>query len=186
MNGKRASVSLTGLPSQILAIGGLNQKCLRRCENYDIRSNKWLELPLLNEARKLPGSILLGSLRALCFCGYRDSKLNSIESIQFGAETKWKVIRCNVESNYHLACASFLNSIVVFGGVDHPRNCTYTFDEEGRLLARMEDTALIPGAMCLGSFKVKKKKLFAVGNIRLKTEWKWRFVVYEGKKWSLL
>ena len=83
MNHKRDSVSLSGLPFQFIALGGWNAGNLKTCEKYLVSINKWEGLPPLNTGRQWPGSILLKSKRAFCFCGgyNKDTDLNSIESL---------------------------------------------------------------------------------------------------------
>ena len=51
MKNKRCHVSLSGLPSQMLSLGGWNQENLKVCEKYLMERNKWIELPPLNTAR---------------------------------------------------------------------------------------------------------------------------------------
>ena len=69
MKNERECVSLSGLPSQLIAVGGWNQDDLNICEKYFVSRNKWVRFPPLNTARKWPGSIVLQCERAFCFCG---------------------------------------------------------------------------------------------------------------------
>ena len=80
MNYQREGLSLSGLASEMIAAGGWNQQdTLKICEKYLVSVNKWVGLPPLNTGRQWPGSILLNSKRAFCFCGGDlDEDLNSI------------------------------------------------------------------------------------------------------------
>ena len=50
-------------------------------------SKKWKELPLLNTPRYYPGSVLLKSLKAFCFCGSQGKEdLDTIETIETETE----------------------------------------------------------------------------------------------------
>ena len=71
MKQSRYLLSLTGLHSQLLAIAGVgdSNSILKVCEKYLASQNKWIDLPPLNIPRYEPGSILLPSKRAFCFCG---------------------------------------------------------------------------------------------------------------------
>ena len=90
----RLAVSLSGLPSQLIALGGYNGVSLKICEQYSVSANKWSELAPLNTARSLPGSVLLPSKRAFCFCGSQTfvNFLNSVETIQMKSDSEWKTL----------------------------------------------------------------------------------------------
>ena len=107
-----------------------------------MRRNKWGKLPLLNTARRFPGSILLQSKIAFCFCGHHQGLrdyLNSIESLQLDWNGNWTTLpRDNrIAKTFHLAAASLFNSIVLFGGREYTscrmyfwarkQNCKKTF-----------------------------------------------------------
>lgn len=117
---KRQAGSLSGLPSLLIALGGVCQTgFLKTCEKYEVSSNKWARLPALNTARYLPGSILLETKRAFCFCGGQgDHRFSSIESIQSNKEEGWKALPLNesIAKTYSLAAAEYRNEILVFGG----------------------------------------------------------------------
>ena len=85
MNQGRGNVSLSGISSRLISLGDLifgspKVHNLKTCESYSVAYNKWTELPPLNGARHMPGSILLNSMVAFCF--YRavrfECALNSI------------------------------------------------------------------------------------------------------------
>ena len=80
MNYQREGLSLSGLASEMIGLGGWNQDTLKICEKYLVSVNKWVGLPPLNTPRQWPGSILLNSKRAFCFCGGldEDEDLNSV------------------------------------------------------------------------------------------------------------
>ena len=51
MRSERAALSVSGLQSELIAIGGWNLESLNICEKYTMKSNKWVELAPLNRAR---------------------------------------------------------------------------------------------------------------------------------------
>ena len=83
MRKERGMLSVSGLQSVLVAVGGWNQHSLDDCEKFLIRVNKWRELPPLNAARFRCGTVLLQSWQAFCFCGSEkaDRDLNSIEKL---------------------------------------------------------------------------------------------------------
>ena len=94
----RQTVSLSGLASLLVALGGWNNyKYLKICEKFFvIMMNKWIGLPSLNSARFWPGSLLLQSKRVFCFCGgQRYHNLNSIEELDLEREGQWKTLPLN-------------------------------------------------------------------------------------------
>ena len=99
------------MDSEVVAVGGLlNGKAVDNSEKYLISSNKWSELPRLNSDRFCSGSVLLKSKRMFTFCGikaYQD--LNSIESLQPGIESEWKILPVNygIAKVAQLAATSF-------------------------------------------------------------------------------
>ena len=71
MNQGRGNI---GISSRLISLGGLDLwepklHNLKTCESYSVAYNKWTELPPLNGARHMPGSILLNSMVAFCFYG---------------------------------------------------------------------------------------------------------------------
>ena len=97
MKHKRCALSLSGLPAQLIALGGSRSANLNVCERYFVSINKWTGLPSLNTARYWPGSTLLKSMRAFCFCGGLSpgTYMNSIESLQVDKEGEWKTLPLN-------------------------------------------------------------------------------------------
>ena len=93
MHQKRNMFTLSGNLSLLIALGGYDLEYLRTCERYGVDLNKWSGLPPLNTARYFPGSILLSSRRAFCFCGFGSNKyLNSIEMLQSDKAEEWKTL----------------------------------------------------------------------------------------------
>ena len=66
---RRDAISLSGLTSVLVALGGGYDSPLGICDIYSIPSNNWKALPPLVTPRSAPGGCLLPSLRAYCFCG---------------------------------------------------------------------------------------------------------------------
>ena len=82
---ERSRLSLSGIPSLLIALGGgCHREMLKTSEKYNVDLNKWSVLAPLNSAREWPGSILLkSSMIAFCFSGYGfGNTLNSIESLE--------------------------------------------------------------------------------------------------------
>ena len=132
---QRAGGSLSGLPSELIAIGGFSKKAVSICEKYLTACNKWRGLPPLKAPRHLPGSALLETKRAFCFCGHQPAYLNTIESIQTDTEVKWKTVPLNekVPKTFHLAVVSTSNKLVVFGGRSYHSLHSFIFSEEAEL-----------------------------------------------------
>ena len=157
MNHKRHSISLSGLASRLIALGGVsNRGRLKYCEKYEVERNKWSELAPLNAARSSPGSILLPSKIAFCFCGSEGARkqLNSIEHLQ--TELEWRTLPLNdkIVETFHLAATQYGNKIVLFGGFSLASYNTYILSEEGKVEQDLSQDPLIPGAMCRGTYSV--------------------------------
>ena len=116
MEFKRGYLSLSGVIPQLIAIGGMDKEygvytsnVLNVCEMYSITLNKWTRLPGLNLARCLPGTILLESKKAFCFCGRQEgyTNLNSIETLQTDSGREWAILALTdrVAPGFYLACA---------------------------------------------------------------------------------
>ena len=167
MEYKRNALSLSGYSKELMALGGWDRKNLKIGEKYLVSVNKWVELPPLNIGRHFPGSLLLKSRRAFCFCGSHgpQNRVNSIESIQLAWEGEWKTLPLNgkIAKTYHLAAVPYLSRVMLFGGASHASYNMYKLDEEGNLLEDLSGDPLIPGAMCQGSFVVEEGKLYAMG-----------------------
>ena len=116
----RVGASLSGIFSTLMAIGAYKTKNTKICEKYLIGPNKWEPLPPLNEGRACPGSLLLNSMKAFCFCGALSMSvsLNSIESLELESQSNWKALPLNekVVQTFHLAATSFRGKILLFGG----------------------------------------------------------------------
>ena len=78
MSHRRGCVSLSGIPSLLIAVGGFDGSVLDVCEKYLGSLNKWVELTCLNSARQWSGSVVLSTKKAYCFGGGSegDKKLN--------------------------------------------------------------------------------------------------------------
>ena len=122
MRSRRFHHSLCGRPSLLIAVGGLNSNVERipLCEQFFVKRNKWNELPPLCVARESPGSVLLQSLRAYCFCGDHRGSAASLEYLEMSIhETRWKTMKLDqIESQ---SCSSLVGveyekNVVVFGG----------------------------------------------------------------------
>ena len=137
-----------------------------------VKQNKWISLPLLNVARRRPGSMLLREGRAFCFCGNQGygNNLNSIESLQTGAHTKWKLLPHDdrIPETSELAGVLLQNSILIFGGVNH----SLYLNTDGELLKDRSGQELVPGAMCRGSFVERRGVVFAAGFNEIQEKWK--------------
>ena len=66
---KRDSISLTGISTKLIALGGWQEKTLREVEQYLIIFDKWINLPKLNIARQSPGSCIVNTNNLFCFAG---------------------------------------------------------------------------------------------------------------------
>ena len=181
---ERESLSLCGTSSELIALGGRDRKYLQNCEMYFTSSNKWVDLPSLNIGWKSPGSLLLQSKRAFCFCG--EYKFYTIETIQIDCEAKWKTLafeNTKVLLTNSLRGVSLFNSIVLFGGECTGPLTTLILSEEGELLRDLSDDPLIPGAPI--TFEVLKGSLYSVGFNFFKHKWRYSVRKFNGKKWSL-
>ena len=131
---------------------------MKVCEKYNVDKNKWSGLAPLNSAREWPGSILLKSLRAFCFCGSQGyaQRANSIESLETHKDREWRTLPLNdqMAKTYDLAATQYGNKIVLFGGDNHATFNTYIYSEEGELERDLSEDPLIPGRMCRGSHSV--------------------------------
>ena len=96
MSLNRSFLSLAGLPSTLIALGGNSHENIKTkaCEMYLTRSNKWNALPSLNIARWWPGICLLVSRVVLCFCGKANevNKGNSVEKLALFKDREWEMI----------------------------------------------------------------------------------------------
>ena len=186
----RSSASLSGLSSWLIVLGGFNQDDnLSCCEQYQVASNKWGGLSCLNISRQWPGSILLKSMRAFCFCGNLGfgAILNWVETLQIESEAEWRLLPLEIKiaKTYHLAAASFHNKVLVFGGSNIASFNTLILSEEGDLLEDRSSDALIPGYMGEGSYCVHWGILYSIGQNFEQGKWKWSMRAFDGVKWGL-
>ena len=69
MNHSRCGLTICGIGSLLLGIGGYNKFSLRDVEQYTIPFDKWSPLPRLKSSRVYAGACVLPSLRVFVFCG---------------------------------------------------------------------------------------------------------------------
>ena len=77
MRHKRQTLSLSGIPSQLIAIGGFSKETLKICESYFVGINKWSGLPPLNTVHQWPGTILLNPCEPIASAELRDLTRNT-------------------------------------------------------------------------------------------------------------
>ena len=75
----RRFFSLSGASSLLFAVGGWNRAPHWICEHYQAKTDKWKQLPPLNESWTWPGSCLLQSKRAFCFSGGAKYQVETLE-----------------------------------------------------------------------------------------------------------
>ena len=163
---------------------------IKTCEKYFVGLNKWVGLPLLNVARRWPGSVVLESKRVFCFCGTQGGKehLNSIERIEMGGGGgEWKLLPLNgeVAHSFQLSVVPYFNDILVFGGHSQASYIMQAFTSEGDLKQDLSVDPLIPGNMSQGAFVAQEGRIYAVGWRELKSKWDWRIGAFDGKKWIM-
>ena len=190
MSLERCDLSLSGLSSLLIALGGWsNAGALRVCEKYNVDRNKWSNLPSLNTSRYSPGSILLQSMRAFCFCGCgSESILNSIERLEPHQEGGWKTLPLNdkIAKTYYLAATEYGNKVVLFGGSSGTFYITYILSEEGELEMNLSFALHVSGLMRTGPYSVKRGKIYALGENKAKIKTEWNLRVFDGQKWMVL
>ena len=149
-----------------MGIGGFNEKVLNTAELFSTVTNEWSPLPRLNKARQSPGSCLLKSMKAFCFCGFNEfSNINSIEIFSIGNDDKWSLlpIDSRVAATQQLVAVSYEESIIVFGGTQLSTYCMYLFSQNGEFLCDMSSLPDIPGFMCQGVTVASEGKIYAFG-----------------------
>ena len=85
----------------IFASGGIDTCCGKSAEKYDVKGEKWSDLPPLNESRHFHTSHCIGN-KIYVFCGIHSADLNgqSIEVLDFGELRpfqRWQLISLKVE-----------------------------------------------------------------------------------------
>ena len=119
-----------------MAVGGFSSnQCLKRCEKYEAKANKWNPLPPLNNARQSPGSVAIQSVKVFCFCGIVGlGGLNSsVETIQLDQAWKTLPVKIPYGRANKLGGGVMGGKIIVFGGEDYLSYMTLVFTEEGEL-----------------------------------------------------
>ena len=149
MSNKRSHHAFSGVSSELIALAGtrIMRGALNSCERYSVDLNKWGKLPNLNTSRISPGSVVLRSMRAFCFCGanYYRKQFNSIESIQLNeSKLKWRTLPLNekIAQISKVMAVDVGTGIYVFGGRKY--GYMYKLNEEGELVADLSDSRLIP------------------------------------------
>lgn len=184
MHTGRAALSLSGLPTELLALGGADAETdLRVAESYSFGRNNWEKLPSLNEARSWAASCMLKIKTAYCFCGSvrGESYLNSAEMLEEGAEA-WKLIKVKLPRTFHCAAVEIGGNILLFGGTDQSKYCTIRLSEALEILDDQSDDTAIPGWVDWGTVVQKDGKVYAYGS---RDSWKnWRLQIFNGFKWK--
>ena len=126
-------VSLSILAGRIYAIGGSDGTLsLSDCEEYDVATNAWTSLSLLNVSRYSLGSTVFNGQKIFAIFGYNCPEVNdylsSIEKYEF-KDNKWKMMEIDgkLDSIYELQCMQLSpNEILVFGGCKSGTTCDKT------------------------------------------------------------
>ena len=159
---------LTGLPSFLVALGGdYYQSISKLSEEYLVELNKWATLSSLRIGRQNPGAVLLRSKRLFCFCGTqrRECYLNSVESIQLGSESEWKLLPLDnkVALVKEVAVVSLRGRVVLLGDDWLAAPHIQVFSEEGSLIACLPSATFTPGSIKHGMYVMRDGKVYAVG-----------------------
>ena len=105
--------------------------------------NKWALLPSLGTPRERPGTVLLPSLAAFCFCGKQDigAYTKSVERLQVNGDLGWETLPIDdrIPSTYQLTVIPFQGSLLVLGGNFEPTVNNLKVSEEGVLLESDND-----------------------------------------------
>ena len=193
MKYKRASVSLSGLPTRLIAIGGKQEGgSTMVCEEYFVSLNQWHKLPSLPSPRSASGTILLKSRKAFSFCGNVDFRmhLHHINYLQLDVDTKWHFVFLDnkLAQTSQLAAVSVGEGrMLLFGGWSPTSKVTYMMSEGGEILEKFEEDPHNPHTMCYHSYTAREGKVFTVMRREVtEGEWKSGVVTFEGKKWEFI
>ena len=97
----------------LIAVG--TKASINRSEKYEIKSNKWIQLPHLKKTKFGPALAILPSKRVFCFCGYPK---NSIEKLESGVESEWQILPTVVKlSRRHSGVVLLESRIMIFQGI---------------------------------------------------------------------
>lgn len=120
---KKVAHSLCYVKNKIFSIGGKvnNDERTKKCEKYDVITNKWMEIAPMNHERTRPAITSFDDKFIYVFFGC-DNKENckTIEKYDINAD-KWTVIRAlnqwpQFEVNFGSAVQINANQILLFGG----------------------------------------------------------------------
>ena len=103
--------TLIGAMNNIFAISGFNSK---KCEKYEIKNEKWVELPDLNEPRSYPSCICLENKIIYLFGGFLENLGKSnlqVEKFNIQAPLNWEKIELNA-SNGNIQEIPFYSGII--------------------------------------------------------------------------
>ena len=138
MRREREWFSFSGIPSQLIALGGSkNIDSLSVCEKYLIAVNKWSGLPPLENPPFMSISVLLESRKAFIFCGY--ARRHLVETLETDTELRWKTLPVKIGGIGFsmITCVSFQGSIIVYGSSSFKKSVTFVFEEEGLLMKEL-------------------------------------------------
>ena len=175
MKHKRAGLSLSGVSSQFIALGGLRfMQVLPICETYLVAANKWAPFPSLNEAWFLSGSVLLPGLRAFCFCGAAtlQDRFNTVERIEVKCSNEWKTLPLNdnLAKTVLLACTQFQGELVLFGGTASVSYSTYILSEDEAEWFQMGQEILsFQEECCSGVLLLREVEYMQLGGTKYQT-----------------
>lgn len=124
MKKERAALSICGGANMIFALGGMdNENDLQDVEQYLFDRNNWNSLPELNEARSWAASCIDHRTQTLyCFCGcvQTETYMNTVESLDLGSQSQWKLyIAKRIPPIYHCGAVCLPGQkFLLFGGTD--------------------------------------------------------------------
>jgi hypothetical protein len=207
MKERRMGHSATSIePNFVFVTGGVNAKgTMKECEKYNSKTNKWAEIPPLNEA-KCCHSVTSFNLNLLyCFGGCRNLELSkpfsSIEKFNIEINSSWDMMWLQSNEGWtprtSIGCiqASF-DSILLFGGNLETPSEDIIIQSSDTLIFNTNAEAIYPlgGRMKKGAnFRMRRPKfykadLFMMGfaptdiHICSFESYTWKYL--EEKKWN--
>ena len=106
---------------EIISIGGEGfYYCINQCESYDIKSDKWKEIPKLNEGKKCVTACMCNN-SIYCFGGVIGIySTDTIEKLEYplNDKSKWDIIHVadSIYNIYSAGICSLDSKIFIFGG----------------------------------------------------------------------
>jgi hypothetical protein len=99
-----------------------SKRAMRECELYNIKSNTWLPIPPMNEARQAHAGVQVKDGLVYVFCGHNGYKfLNSYERYT-KSNNLWEIISTDnkIQARIDLGVVAINNGekVVIFGGSD--------------------------------------------------------------------